>query len=273
MDKVIATLRTQYSQIAKPSIRRGSLGGVYIVVFHMLMSVGAAWICGEQINSIPHSLLYVLTVLFIGTRMRALANIVHECVHSSFVSKRRDNVVFGTVLALLDLRSFNQYRKEHFAHHRFLGMRGKDPDFRGDGHLLQYLKTYCPTLFAREDSKFVNAVRTIYFCGMIWLTLNPSTSYWFVSFFLIPFLTSYPLLRYFSDIFDHGVTTKNQAEFFRSRNHIFRVKLFNALFLPRHDGYHLIHHLFPTMPTRYFPEAHEMLMSNESYRQRKHIIF
>lgn len=45
-------------------------------------------------------------------------------------------------------------------------------------------------------------------------------------------------------------------------------RLLRLVIFPRNDCYHLIHHLYPTLPVRYFDDVHSALLSDVEYRRR-----
>ena len=72
-----------------------------------------------------------VVMFFIGTRLRGLNNIVHECCHFTFTQRREDNVLFGKICASLLLGCFRNYRDLHLTHHAHCGDYDKDLDFQG----------------------------------------------------------------------------------------------------------------------------------------------
>ena len=45
-------------------------------------------------------------------------------------------------------------------------------------------------------------------------------------------------------------------------------KAIGMLFFPRNDCFHLVHHLFPQVPTRHLRDCHGRLLSHPEYRAR-----
>ena len=94
----------------------------------------------------------------------------------------------------------------------------------------------------------------------------------FVLFYLVPYCTTYQILRYWSDAADHAGIIQDNGEFLRTRNHLLSHPLLGLLFFPRNDEYHLVHHLFPALPIRYYPVMHRHLLKCSLYAERTHEI-
>ena len=71
-----------------------------------------------------HPMLYVFAVAFIASRQHALLVLMHDGVHYRLLRNRRLNDWMSEViLAWPHFVSARQYRKNHFAHHRYLNTR------------------------------------------------------------------------------------------------------------------------------------------------------
>jgi fatty acid desaturase len=83
---------------------------------------------------------------------------------------------------------------------------------------------------------------------------------------LIPYIWIYTAINYWTDCIDHAgiLTKKNEIE--ASRNFII-PKLMRFVFFPRNNCYHLIHHLFPTIPSQHFDQSHKLLMDDPTYHK------
>jgi omega-6 fatty acid desaturase (delta-12 desaturase) len=77
---------------------------------------------------VSYWLVLVLAVPAAGFLLRTYI-LFHDCVHGSFLSKRRANAWVGTVLALIVFTPFARWRQEHVMHHATAG----DLDRRGVG--------------------------------------------------------------------------------------------------------------------------------------------
>ena len=73
--------------------------------------------------------MYLLTVAFIGARQHALLILMHDGVHYRlFRDRRLNDWTAEIILAWPNLISARAYRRNHFAHHRYLNT-AQDPDW------------------------------------------------------------------------------------------------------------------------------------------------
>jgi fatty acid desaturase len=220
---------------------------------------------------------YVPSAVFLGTRLRGLRNIVHECAHFSFVDSPRGNRAVGHFLSILTISSFSAYRRQHLSHHRFLGDYERDDDFGRltafrfhdpitAGSLLRHIVTpftlvHLPeyislTMVCPEDGRAVNMLRYCYVVGLCGLALYFPLA--FFLYFVVPFFIVLPSINYWTDCVDHSGILHGAGEIDCSRNFIVPAPL-RLLFFPRNDHWHLIHHLMPFLAPRQFSTAHAEL--------------
>jgi fatty acid desaturase len=91
-----------------------------------------------------------------------------------------------------------------------------------------------------------------------------------VLYYVVPYLTTYQIFRFWSDAADHAGLMSGATEFDRARNHTLGWAPLDWLVFPRHDQYHLVHHLFPAVPTRLLATMHARLMAAPVYAARDH---
>lgn len=268
-------------------------GAAAILAAHLavaLLAAAASKLAFETWGTAAGWSLYVPAVILIGTRFRVVGNMIHEACHGTLANGHRANVIFGHLLCLIDLSCFTTYRHEHFTHHRHLGDPHKDHDFRsrlkfgfgGEGgsvalrhilmpltlyHLSSYLR---PVVWSKADPLAVN-VGKILFLALLAAVAHFLTGWkLFVLYYAIPYAVAYQILKFWSDAFDHAGVMTSPDEFDRSRNHVFAFRLANLFFFPRTDEYHLVHHLFPSVPTTLQKKVHDVLMQDHEYRLRDH---
>jgi fatty acid desaturase len=234
------------------------------------------------------ALAWPLAAYLVATRLRALANMLHEASHGLLVRDRRANRVVGSLLAVVDFTSLDAYTAEHFTHHRHLGDPVKDLDFaarlrlgfaaRGPRftvlhglrpltlfHLGAFLR---PTLRDPAGAPWVAAARALYLLALAaaLVTRFEVTMLYAV----LPYLTAYQVVRYWSDAADHAGILGESEELNRARNHILPGAILNWIVMPRQDQYHLVHHLFPAVPVRDQGAVHRLLLGDPAYAARDH---
>ena len=117
-------------KLTKEELRDLSTVKPMLAVAHVAVEWGliVATICLCQRFWNP--LLYIFAVAFIGARQHALLVLMHDGVHHRLLRNRRLNDWMSEViLAWPHLVSARQYRKNHFAHHRYLNTP-EDPDLK-----------------------------------------------------------------------------------------------------------------------------------------------
>lgn len=105
-------------------------------IFSIFASIGVGWVASERLDSVDAMIIKLILGVFVGTRLRGINNIVHECSHYSFVAIRSWNVFFGKLCSALLFKSYATYKEEHRSHHSYLGNYEMDKDF----HRLQPLE-------------------------------------------------------------------------------------------------------------------------------------
>ena len=265
--------------------RYSPLAAWTIVGVYLGLILSSVWF-GSYLISMPVTTLSVLLMLamsiFIGTRLRGINNIVHECCHSTFADSRQTNVLIGRVCAALLMKSFRKYRIDHLSHHTNNGDYESDAEFAviqkfGLHEPLSFrtvLRHIATPLLGRHLTKYVSVDfssadgRPFLFFKVALLALiagfslfAPLASFCFV---IIPLFYIYPTLNFWTDCLDHAGLVGAQDELHASRN-VLAPTLVRLLFFPRNDSYHLVHHLFPQVPARHLHHVHGELSKDVSY--------
>lgn len=246
---------------------------------------------GHVLLSLPSTVLTLFLIgfciIFVGTRLRALNNIVHECSHMTFAKTRKANNIIGRFAASLVLSCFEDYRQEHLTHHMHLGDYEKDKDLQSIEDLRlhdpltprtilrhivtpflgRHLPYYLGANFSARDGKGYLALKIgLVITVLLGLILAPWTTLLFVIF---PYVVLYSALNYWTDCLDHAGLVASSDDLDASRN-VLASGLIRMLFFPRSDCFHLVHHLFPQVPARHLEACHTVLVNEEDYRSRKH---
>lgn len=226
----------------------------------------------------------IATATFIGTRLRGINNIVHECSHATFAESRSDNVTIGRFSAALLLKSFRKYRDDHLSHHAHNGDYEHDAEFgliEKFGlhdpitprtvlrHVFvpltgRHLPMYTSINLSGADGRLFQGLKLALLAAMaIFFLLEPVAA---LAFVILPLLYIYPTINFWTDCLDHAGLVGAKDEIEASRN-VLAPTLVRLIFFPRNDTYHLVHHLFPQIPARHLHKAHQELSRDASYRR------
>jgi fatty acid desaturase len=235
---------------------------------------------------------YLLCVVIVGSRMRALENLLHEGSHNHIHPNRRVNKWISMIfLAMPTGNSFSAYRKSHNSHHVHFASKTQDPDYLRYEQLgnlniskskltrglyilkilnplfyLKYLKGTLSTFVYNNASPLHENILRIgfYTCLSVLLSLFNLWHY-FLLFWIIPLCTSFQFIRYTAELSEHGGAYSEEDAMLMTRNNIYN-RVISFLFYPHHDGYHLVHHLFPGISYYNLPKAHKILLTDENYK-------
>lgn len=228
-------------------------------------------------------------VLFIGTRMRGLNNIIHECSHATFSAERADNARIGKLCAALLFNSFTAYRDEHLSHHAHLGDYDHDLDLQGikdlklheplSGRVIlrhaitpfigRHLPYYLGLNMSAQDGVAYQALKySVLAAALIFTAIFPLTG---LLFLILPFVLVYSALNYWADCLDHAGIVASGDDLTASRN-ILAPSILRWMFFPRNDCYHLVHHLFPHIPARHLGTSHALLAEDDIYATRSNAV-
>lgn len=223
--------------------------------------------------------------LLVATRLRGLNNIVHECSHSTFCKGRKQNVLIGRVCASLTLSCFKKYRDEHLSHHAHLGDNELDRDFRKIKnlgldeelnrstiirHIItpilgRHLQYYVSIDLSDDDGALFKWLRvSLLFTAVLITAIEPVYGTLLI---LTPYLFLYSALNYWADCMDHAGLISSEDEIDASRN-ILVPRVVRWIFFPRNDSFHLVHHLFPTIPAVHLEISHDILTREPLYAAR-----
>ena len=245
---------------------------------------------------------YLFAVFLIGCRQRALADVLHQATHHVLCADKNLNYVLGSYFSgWLVFQSFSGYRKSHvLKHHPYLGDPEVDPDYkesishgicgkdRKPANVLKYmLSLFSPVnwfVYSKyllehrilpEDEDMEERKPRMIFISITIITLvccgglNVLLWYW-----LVPLITAQTIIGAFCELLEHypmidfkpedPKRKKKEIKITRNRN----CRPLESFFLSFHaDGFHLVHHLFPRLPSWNYAAAHQVLLRDEEYAE------
>ena len=234
---------------------------------------------------------YPITILLIGSRMRALATLFHDSIHFRLCKNKYLNKILGQYFAaMIILQDFETYYKSHsILHHQKLGSL-EDPDLIYykqqklyankstiygffnfiilpllGSKTVSFVKYLLKNRLLKINEKDASIFLAFWFCTFLFLSLKG----WFiylVLFWLIPFLYVFPMIGWFIEIAEHYplVGHEETRELYKTRN---RYSSFIEGFLTGIHGekYHLTHHLNPAIPYYNIKKAHKIMLQDKKY--------
>jgi len=241
-----------------------------------------------------HWSLYLLAVMWIGARMHALGILGHDGTHYLLYKNRKINDFITRWLLFAPLQfSLKQYRKIHFAHHQHL-KTNQDPehlnlqtyeeyqfpktrasiylllikDAIGYNSFIYFLKKMRyrlrePLLFLQKTLKQPQKI-------IIYTTIGSVLWYigwldeWFL-YWLVPLNTWLALCTRLRVVGEHEALHDDALA--QTRN-VVTNSLEYWFLVPNHHSMHLVHHLYPSIPTYRLMTCHHLLLQNEIYRQK-----
>ncbi len=271
-----------------------SIGQTLWTFFHIWLGLGVAFYTITLLVAAPlviHLLLGPLVVVFIATRINALAVQIHEASHGLLMPNRRANDIFcnffGAYWILNDVAS---YWEVHRHHHSHLHHHTADPDLplymlpRGDRWGI--FKLLLSDLFwvtsirraltygrVKQDATLKSSgfapkviFQVIILAGFLHAFGLPSGPFLYFIYWCVPLLSIFPLIVRFR------IVTEHYHELLHEDSTIFvsRTSVSSALeeyFIGSAMEYHLEHHLFPKIPYHQLKRLHRRLVAEGFFEQ------
>lgn len=241
---------------------------------------------------------YLVAAVFIARQQRALENKTHDASHGNWNADRVVNNRWANLLAAHPvLSTIDNYWSTHGDHHgsygsdkdpcraRFERMGLKDLDLSSRTKIalavLRWLPTYNYTYYQEVGSIELSVWRNTAIwhlvaigcptlLALLWAgtPIGQAASLvpvlW-VFFWVLPALVVLPVIRSIAESEEHDYE-RGETEFETTYTNIGFWQRW--LFHPANDGFHLIHHMYPTIPTCLHHKVHEVLMKHdEKYRR------
>ncbi|MGA9521472.1 MAG: fatty acid desaturase family protein [Myxococcaceae bacterium] len=230
-----------------------------------------------------HPALYLVTFAFLGARYLALAVLMHDAAHYRLFANRAVNDWVGSYLCGAPaLLSMQDYRHGHLAHHAHLGTP-EDPElpFRKMVSVMPQAGVLIVgsligisglMLVVSVNRGFKRALGLATIPAVLLLAwLAPSAArlialYWLLPYFL--WTAGANVLRTFAEHYDVDLEHASTPERVYAARVIRPSWLARLFIAPNNVGYHLDHHLYPSVPFYRLPELHALLLEHAGYRER-----
>jgi len=237
--------------------------------------------------------LYIVAVFIIGSRLHAMAVLMHEATHYRAMKNRTWNDIMGEIAALSTPLTLLGYRKNHFVHHREINSdddpdwqrtRNSDYDFpKKRSELLwllvkhtvgatlpRELKTLAKEKYVNDIPAGLKAFRAVFALGLIGAGI--AFGFWkqVLLYYFVPMFTSLLLFLYIRSLAEHY----SNLEYEHALNHTRTVvaPFWERWLFARHaTNYHIVHHLNPSVPFFRLKELHRYLMTKPEYAQKAHV--
>lgn len=273
------------------------LTNAVLLVQNLLIWIGAAILATRTAVAAPIALIPVILLaanLLIGSRLVAIANLLHQASHKCLFSNLRLNNRVGQVTAVLTFTTSCRYCDEHRIHHAHLGDLD-DPKLQTYRHagLAPLTKTkpdvviehlVLPLLGKGVGTWLKNAIKLrpeedkgeFALLWLFWLAATLISAFAgvllpFVAFALLPQALGKRAIRGFLDVINHAGIIEQETPLTQSRNFtatpvvgflLGGEPLLNGL---SDDFLHGVHHPLHRVPQHMQATAHQILMGDPEY--------
>lgn len=265
--------------------------------WHALLALAADYllVAAAVLAAESAPLLYVASLVLIGSRQRALTTILHDAAHGRAARTRWLNWVAGTFLSgYLIFQAFQPYRQSHVMnHHGHLGDPGHDPDLQlyldtglydGMSRARFFWRQVLATLLLLNAIGYlwyvtrhrllalVRCRAELVYMGLFWgaiFVLLSLLGAWrlFLLYWVVPYLTTFLIIGRFIEIAEHFPllgTAQASSVLYSTRNRFSHAA--EALFFSMHnENFHLVHHLRPEIPFWNMAKAHRVMLADAQY--------
>lgn len=266
-----------------------------IAIEWTLIAAGvAASLAAWQWNAVAGALGYAAAVIWIGSRQHALAVLMHEAAHYRLFRNRVLNDLLGELLLGWPLLiSMRIYRRLHFAHHRSPNT-ADDPDwllrlsrdwmfpktrrelfriFLVDVlglHVKEQLQFFGRYAFSREQQKsWLDVGAVFFFAGLIAVLTYFHGWLLFLAYWVVPLMTWLKVVLRLRTIAEHYALEYDHV--CRQTRTTYPSFVERWLIAPWNIGYHLDHHLYPSVPFYNLKRLHAELLKDEQFRAQAHL--
>ncbi len=239
----------------------------------------------------PSAGVLALAVVVIGSRQRALMNLIHQASHNQLFANRRANYWAGQLLAAFPLlMSIDAYKDSHLAHHRHLWDAEEDPKtirymtlglVTAPAHRAAFLVRHAVRSFglmhmpfnvrfavAGDSSKAAKRARLAFWFAVLTVVVALGLEVSFLLYWVLPYCVSFQILRYWMEAAEHAaLRSEDPWQATRSWSTSLPIRWFLA---PHSDSYHLAHHIVSSVPHYRLGRLHRELMRIPEYAAAHH---
>lgn len=240
---------------------------------------------------------YALAIILIASRQHALLVLVHEGAHFRLANNHKLNDSISQYFAAFPIFFCTVgYRQNHLRHHRHLNSM-KDPDWERKIHLTEWqfpqnarqlAKTFLKILatswykllvlfynlsglkdlntYRDKKTRSVLLQKLAFYSllGFVFYSMNSMTI--LIYFWLVPYLFVFPLIERVRSISEHFALP--YADQYSQTRDVLCLPLEGFIFGPHNIHYHLVHHLYPSIPHYHLAEFRERLLKDPDFSQK-----
>ncbi|PTB16989.1 fatty acid desaturase [Trinickia symbiotica] len=218
------------------------------------------------------------TIVWVGNRQRALGNLLHDAAHRNLArSTRINDAIARLFIAPALFNSLAVYREQHARHHAWLGDSNADPDFiavhQQQGHTWRRpFRTLLLTPAAWSSSAFGHLHQpkiswsrrtgiagwwTVLLCVTA-LALGLHAATLFFGVWMLARATVFHAITTFRELCDHF--GRRPSGIFNYTRDVCSHGIWRWIIHPHNNGYHLTHHLMPSVPYHRLANAQRQLL-------------
>lgn len=233
-------------------------------------------------------LVFLSALVLIGSRMRALMNLIHQASHGQLFDNERLNRWIGRMFVAWPIYvSTTAYREEHHRHHVKLWDRELDPKvhrliwlglLEPESRRLPFIWKHVvlPMTLRYAPRNIIGAVRTstervgriVFVVVLGTLTVLIGGEREFLMYWVAPYVSTFQVMRYWAEMAEHSGLASDRA-WSATRNWTAALPI-RWLLAPHSDHWHLVHHLYSNVPHFRLANAHRVLMRVPEYVDEGH---
>lgn len=234
----------------------------------------------------PNAITFVLAQLLVASRQHALFAVMHEGTHYMISKNRPLNDHLSNFLAAWPVGfSTERYRLRHWIHHRYLNT-DKDPDWTRKKDdptwqmpmpALRFWRATLAHLCGKGVKEMAYAFLGIgvsrrdlplalpYYAAIAALITWAGAWKGFALYWALPYFTVLPLLHRVRNSIEHLAVPKTHT--LDGARNVVGSWVENFFFGPHNANLHLVHHVYPFIPSHRLEEAHVFLLAHDAYRE------